>query len=101
MFRFILILSVLTLLSIQAQAQSVQVGQGRDQKSIKMVRTDTPPVIDGVLDDAVWDNAAYIDEFHQIIPVEYAESPPSVPKFACSTMMMHCMSRQRCSSTLH
>ena len=73
MFRFILILSVLTLLSIQAQAQSVQVGQGRDQKSIKMVRTDTPPLIDGVLDDAVWDNAAYIDEFHQIIPVEYAE----------------------------
>lgn len=73
MFRFILILSVLTLLSIQAQAQSVQVGQGRDQKSIKMVRTDTPPVIDGVLDDAVWDNAAYIDEFHQIIPVEYGE----------------------------
>ena len=30
-------------------------------------------MIDGVLDDAVWENAAYIDEFHQIIPVEYAE----------------------------
>ena len=73
MLRFILILSVLTLVSTQALAQSVQVGRGRDQKSIKMVRTDSPPVIDGVLDDAVWENAAYIDEFHQIIPVEYAE----------------------------
>jgi hypothetical protein len=60
-------------LAVPAIAQSVQVGQGRDQKSIQMVRTDTPPVIDGVLDDAVWETAAFIDEFHQMIPVEYAE----------------------------
>jgi len=43
------------------------------QKSVQMVRTPTPPVIDGVLDDPVWANAAFIDNLHQVDPVEYAE----------------------------
>jgi hypothetical protein len=43
------------------------------QKSVTLVRTDTPPVIDGVLDDAVWQQAAYIDDLHQVSPIEYAE----------------------------
>ncbi len=42
-------------------------------KSVEMVRTATPPVIDGVLDDPVWANAAFIDNLHQVDPVEYAE----------------------------
>ncbi|MGD8324005.1 MAG: DUF5916 domain-containing protein [Gammaproteobacteria bacterium] len=46
-------------------------------KSVSLVRTDTPPVIDGQLDDAVWAQAAYIDDLHQVRPVEYAE--PSEP----------------------
>jgi len=73
MIRTLSLYLLLTVFSVQVFGQSVQVGQGRDQKAIAMVRTDTPPVIDGVLDDAVWANAAYLDEFHQIIPVEYAE----------------------------
>lgn len=67
------LLVLLCAVSTVAGAQSVQVGRGRDQKSIQIVRTSTPPVIDGVMDDAVWERAAYIDEFHQIIPVEYAQ----------------------------
>lgn len=43
------------------------------QKSVRVVRTPNPPVIDGVLDDAVWQTAAFIDDLHQVIPVEYAE----------------------------
>jgi hypothetical protein len=43
------------------------------QKSVRIARTATPPVIDGVLDDAVWQNAAFIDDLHQVNPVEYAE----------------------------
>ncbi|HEY5567162.1 MAG TPA: carbohydrate binding family 9 domain-containing protein [Gammaproteobacteria bacterium] len=43
------------------------------QKSVRMMRTDTPPVIDGVLDDAVWQRAARIDDLHQVNPLEYAE----------------------------
>lgn len=38
-----------------------------------MVRTDTPPVIDGKLDDAVWAQAAVVDDLHQVNPVEYAK----------------------------
>ena len=42
-------------------------------KSVRMVRTDTPPVIDGRLDDAVWARAALVDDFHQSQPIEGAE----------------------------
>jgi hypothetical protein len=43
------------------------------QKTVQIARTATRPTIDGVLDDAVWVNAARIDNFHQVNPVEYAE----------------------------
>ena len=42
-------------------------------KSVRMVRTDTPPVIDGRLDDDVWARAAVVDDFHQSQPIEGAE----------------------------
>jgi len=38
------------------------------QKLVTIVRTDTPPVIDGELDDAVWENAAFFDGFHKVNP---------------------------------
>ncbi len=40
-----------------------------------VTRTDTPPVIDGVLDDEVWDKADPIVNFSQVIPSEGV--PPS------------------------
>jgi len=43
------------------------------QKTVQMTRTATPPVIDGVLDEAVWENAALVDNLHQVDPIEYAE----------------------------
>jgi hypothetical protein len=69
----ILLFLAFTCLTTHASAQTVQTGVGRDQKSVQMVRTATAPVIDGVLDDAEWQDAALIDNLHQIIPVEYAE----------------------------
>ena len=42
-------------------------------KSVRMARADTPPVIDGRLDDAVWARAAVVDDFHQSQPIEGAE----------------------------
>lgn len=48
---------------------------GGGSKVAYIVRTATPPVIDGVLDDAVWAQANVIDDFHQVNPVEYA--PPA------------------------
>ncbi len=37
---------------------------------ITPTRTDEPPTIDGVLDDAVWENAAHISEFTQQSPLD-------------------------------
>ncbi|MDX1562062.1 MAG: sugar-binding protein, partial [Gammaproteobacteria bacterium] len=42
-------------------------------KSVSIQRVDRAPVIDGVLDDAVWAEAMPITDLHQINPVEYAE----------------------------
>jgi hypothetical protein len=44
------------------------------EKRFEAVFTSTPPVIDGSLDDAVWRNAAVIEDFHEVEPIEYA--PP-------------------------
>ena len=43
-------------------------------KSFGAVFTSTPPVVDGVLDDEVWEMAAVIEDFHEVEPNEY--SPP-------------------------
>jgi len=44
-----------------------------ERKSIEIVRTDTPPVIDGQIDEADWARAAVIEDLHQMTPIEYAE----------------------------
>ena len=46
--------------------------QSGQNKVLQMVRTDTPPIIDGVMDE-VWNTAMATEDFHQIDPVEYAE----------------------------
>jgi hypothetical protein len=60
------------LLAAPAVAQEALVDPG--QKSVRVVRTDTPPVIDGDLGDPVWERAALVDDLHQTEPIEYA--PP-------------------------
>ena len=46
---------------------------GAGGKRMQPVRTDTPPVIDGRLDDAVWSRAAVVEDLHQVLPTEYEE----------------------------
>ncbi|HEY0962151.1 MAG TPA: DUF5916 domain-containing protein [Pseudomonadales bacterium] len=48
---------------------------GPAQKSVQAVRVDTAPIMDGVLDDAVWQQAIPITDFHQIRPGD--GTPPS------------------------
>lgn len=67
--RLTLVLALLSATAVRAQTAPSDPGT----KSVEMVRTSTPPVIDGVLDEAVWENAAYIDDLHQVDPVEYAQ----------------------------
>lgn len=66
-------LCALLLLAGAASGQPGPTLQDSGQKVLQMVRTEVPPVIDGVLDDAVWANAAVIDDMHQVRPIEYAE----------------------------
>ena len=43
-------------------------------KVVRVVRVDTPPVIDGRLDEAAWTSAAVIDDFHRSV-LEMAHAP--------------------------
>ena len=45
----------------------------QEPKSSTAQHTDVAPVIDGRIDDAVWQNAAVIEDLHQVTPVEYGE----------------------------
>lgn len=48
---------------------------GPGPKIISAVYTDDPPILDGRLDDRVWEEAAVVDDLHMVVPVEFA--PPS------------------------
>jgi hypothetical protein len=69
MIRFLFAALLGTIMSA-AHGQDVQ---DPGQKSATIVRTDTPPVIDGVLDDEVWQRAAIVDDLRQVYPIEFAE----------------------------
>jgi hypothetical protein len=47
---------------------------GAETKTVRAVHVDTPPVIDGRLDDAVWALAEPVEDLHQVWPTEYAEA---------------------------
>ncbi len=57
--------------SVAQEVRTDDSRSGRD-KTVEMVRTDAPPLIDGVMDD-IWSSGALIDDLHQMDPVEYAE----------------------------
>jgi len=73
MKKGILLIALTTLLpSVYGQNNS-----GADNKSVRGVRVETAPVIDGILDDDVWQRAETITEFHQIRPGD--QTPTSEP----------------------
>ncbi len=43
-----------------------------DTKRFEMAMLDEEAVIDGVLDDEIWQQATVVDDFHQILPIEFA-----------------------------
>jgi hypothetical protein len=65
------LLVVATLLLFAADAAATYTVNG-ERKSFEIRRTDSPPVIDGNLDDAVWEDAAFVDDFHQTAPTNGA-----------------------------
>lgn len=56
---------------VAQEASGQDTRSGRD-KTLQMVHTDTPPIIDGEMDE-VWSTGALIDDLHQTDPIEYAE----------------------------
>jgi hypothetical protein len=48
-------------------------GEEPPEKSVRIQRAAEPPVIDGVLNEEVWQRAPVIDDLHQVSPVEFAE----------------------------
>lgn len=54
-------------------ASATEESSVREYKHIQAIRVDGPPVIDGVLDDAVWKQAVVIKDVHQARPHEYTE----------------------------
>jgi hypothetical protein len=64
--------ALLALAAADAAAQGGAVLQDPGQKTVRVMRTSTPPVIDGDLSDAVWAAAAVVDDLHQVTPLEYA-----------------------------
>ena len=71
------LLTTFALVAIPAMAQEVVEEQRVEAKSFRAVRVDTAPVIDGVLDDAVWQQAEAVTDFHQSRPGDHTE--PSEP----------------------
>ena len=55
-------------------AASTAAGQTQDrglEKSLRAVRTDTPPAIDGQLDEEIWGAADVVDDFYEVRPIEF------------------------------
>lgn len=68
-------LAVTLVLSAEGASAQEPSGTTLAPKSVRMVHTDSPPIIDGKVDDAAWVTAARIDDFHQIRPGN--QTPPS------------------------
>ena len=64
-------------ISAEAWAQARPLGVLAGRPTIRPTRADTPPDIDGLLDDPVWKKAVKITEFEQYEPVDGV--PPTEP----------------------
>jgi hypothetical protein len=65
--------AILSTLALGMPARAQENNNPEGLKEVKAVRVDTAPVLDGNLDDAVWQQAEVIDDFHQIRPGDGTE----------------------------
>ena len=57
-------------LCLAAAAAAAEVAEP-PRKSVRAVRVDAPPVLDGVLDDSAWQEAAFVEDFHIVVSNEF------------------------------
>ena len=72
MTRTVRVLFAVSILLFAAEAAATYTVNG-ERKSFEIRRTESPPVIDGKLDDAAWRDAASVDDFHQTAPSDGAQ----------------------------
>lgn len=70
--KYKLYICLFFLLPLSAWAQNDTSTAGLSSKTIDMVRLESEPVIDGILDDAVWQQARLVTDFYQTTPTEFA-----------------------------
>src|SRR5687768_6775264 len=68
MKRNLVVIVVSFLISTVAQAQSAKPLPPEKQNPVSIPRFESPPVIDGRLDDVVWKSAAVFKDFYQTYP---------------------------------
>ena len=73
MVRTMTLALAVVLLALEAAPVFAQ-NSGFVEKRATIAFAEQPPVLDGILDDAVWEQATLIDDFHQVKPTEYAEA---------------------------
>ena len=57
-------------LCLAAAASGAQ-DAGLARKTVGAVRVEAPPVLDGVLDDPAWENAAIVEDLHIVVSDEF------------------------------
>lgn len=66
------LVAILACLAAAIVSGASRAEQPQTSKSIPAIRAESPPVIDGRLDDPVWQQAAIVDDLHEVTPVEYS-----------------------------
>ena len=66
------VLAAACLMGVAAGALA-QADRGGAEKTVRIVRTDAAPAIDGVLEQDIWGRAGSVDDFHEVEPNEYEE----------------------------
>ncbi|MGY8789799.1 MAG: DUF5916 domain-containing protein [Pseudomonadales bacterium] len=59
--------------SFNVVAQQTEMFQDAERKRVNIARIDSEPNIDGVLDEAFWQQATVLTDMHQFQPVDHAE----------------------------
>ncbi len=73
MGKFFILVAATSGVCMASVAQEINETEVVSRKSVRAIRVETPPVIDGRLDDSVWELAQPITDFHQIRPGNQTE----------------------------
>ena len=74
---FIVVNLCVSVNAFSQQELSEQTAANPDLKQVDIPRTELIPILDGVLDDEIWAQAAVITDLHQVNPVDHGEPSQS------------------------